>query len=270
MVTPQFVLNRCNPKIHKAGSYLFGTDKVTIFICFDFVVCILLKASLKLLTNIDRYGIFRPTINHPEWSTTKNVHLDMNPVYWATSKDKGASDQKILEGLSYKAKMDFIVENNCVGTVDDGKLHVQGLINLLDNREQDGGFLVCPGVHKHLYDYTMKCKLEEYSNLYGKDCHGFCVLPKDDHIFQVHAIRVTARAGSLVLWNQRLPHGSAPNFSERFRYAQFLKMFPKSYCSDARLKKRSEAVKKLLQNADIEIENLPSLAKEMYGLEKED
>ncbi len=247
VVKPQFVRNRSNAKIHHVASVLLS-DK-------------------KLLTNIDRFGIFRPTIEHPEWKTTRNVHLDMNPVYWYESPD-AHKDEDLVNSLTYEAPLDFILENNVVGsraTAYGKKVHIQGLINLADNRDEDGGFHVCPRVHARLAEVT-KQKLELWRKQFG-DENKFCVLPEEGNE-DIHrlATRVTARAGSLVFWSQLSPHGSAPNNSGNFRYSQFIKMFPASSLEPGRANLRRAAVKKMLANADVK--ELSDLGKKVHGLTK--
>lgn len=247
VVKPQFVRNRSNAKVHHVASVLLS--------------------DRKLLTNIDRFGIFRPTKEHPEWKTTRNIHLDMNPVYWYESPD-AHEDDELMNSLTYDSPSDFILENNVVGSrasVYGKKVHIQGLINLEDNRDQDGGFLVCPRVHARLAEVT-KQKLELWRRQFG-DTNKFCVLPEEGNE-DIHSLatRVTARAGSLVFWSQLSPHGSAPNNSGNFRYAQFIKMFPASSVTPARAKLRCTAVKKMLANA--EVKELTDLGKKTHGLTK--
>ena len=88
------------------------------------------------MVNHDRYGLFRPTqlrvrgAKHPEWATNKNLHFDAN--VW-----------KVCEGAKppdyphYQRESDLITENNII---DLERPHAQGLINLIDNRQDDGGF----------------------------------------------------------------------------------------------------------------------------------
>ncbi len=247
VVKPQFVRNRSNPKVHHVASVLLS-DK-------------------RLLTNIDRFGIFRPTNEHPEWKTTRNVHLDMNPVYWYESPD-AHEDDDLVNSLSYDLPLHFILENNIVGsraTAYGKKVHIQGLINLADNRDEDGGFLICPRVHARLAEVTEQ-KLELWRSQFG-DKNKFCVIPEDGNE-DIHrlATRVTARAGSLVFWSQLSPHGSKPNNSGNFRYAQFIKLFPASSLSPDRAKLRRAAIKKMLANA--EVKELTDLGKKIHGLKK--
>lgn len=88
--TPQALKNRQNPNLHKAFSLVLGTD--------------------KLFVNHDRYGLFRPTknvptsqnsstfVDHKDWKTQPNIHLDMNP--WGFIEDKTLDyDNKVLGSL---------------------------------------------------------------------------------------------------------------------------------------------------------------------------
>ena len=76
-----------------------------------------------------------------------------------------------------------------------GDLHVQALINLADNLEEDGGFIIVPDFNKEFVSFVKSTK----KTLGKKLCGNFCVLPRDEPIYE-HAIRVTCRAGSVVVW----------------------------------------------------------------------
>jgi hypothetical protein len=247
VIKPQFVRNRCNPKIYQVASVLLS--------------------EYKLLTNIDRFGIFRPSKDRPEWKTTRNLHLDLNPVYWYESED-AQEETELLNSLDYTTTKQFIRENNIIGTraTEEGKkVHIQGLINLAENREEDGGFLICPRVHAQL-ETVIKERIDLWREQFGSD-NRFCVIPENGNE-DIHklATRVTARAGSLIFWSQLSPHGSAPNNSERFRYAQYIKMFSASTVTPNREKKRKSAIKKLLKEEHIP--ELSKLGKKIHGLKK--
>ena len=129
-----------------------------------------------MLINHDRYGLFRPTKDvpfstnqhsnsgdrpdgekevqdRPQWRTTRNCHLDMNPWRFIESASSAESDE-VLASLRYEEEMDFITENNEVGAFKDNRLHVQALINLIDNREADGGFHIVPGFKHHFVEWA--------------------------------------------------------------------------------------------------------------------
>eukprot|EP00731_Ephydatia_muelleri_P006990 Em0003g1238a len=175
-----------------------------------------LTGEKELMVNQDRYALFRPTTDqegkmiHAEWASLPNVHLDMNP--WVFTLPHGEGKELNLESLAYEESNDFFEENNHPGRYEDRKLHLQGLINLADNRNEDGGFIVVPGFHKIFLQWTEHTRStlgKQYTNTMS-----FILLDEKDPVWS-HAQRVTARAGSLVVWNQLVAHGSTPNYSSR-------------------------------------------------------
>lgn len=104
------------------------------------------------------------------------------------------------------------------------------------------------------------------------------MLPEDEPLQEL-AVRVTARfpecifsltnarAGSVVVWNQTVAHGSAPNESERCRYAQFFKVFPANPMNEGRWERRSAAVKKWIEKAGCQAD-ITELGKKFLGIEK--
>ena len=63
---------------------------------------------------------------------------------------------QVLTELNYDSDDDWIEENNETGCAAVGELHVQGQVNLADNREADGGFWLVPGFHKYLAEWAKK------------------------------------------------------------------------------------------------------------------
>jgi len=139
------------------------------------------------------------------------------------------------------------------------KLHLQGLINLADNYAEDGGFQVVPGFNRHLTEWVLKNpKLRGRYDKYST----FIMFSSSDPCHQ-RSLRVTARAGSLVIWDQRNAHGSAPNNSNRIRYAQFLKLFPASPIDPQRAEARTIAVKAKVEKSGVEVTDL---GEKLFGL----
>jgi hypothetical protein len=249
--TAQALKNRQNPEVYKVFANLLGRK--------------------DLLVNHDRYGLFRPTKNvkingkkysQEQWKTFRNLHIDMNP--WMHVEDTVATQSEtILAKLRYKRGSDFIAENNEVGVLLDNQLHLQGLINLADNYEDDGGFHIIPGFKQHFVEWTTRN--DHLKKKYGKQM-TFIVLPGTDKLHQ-QSVRVTARAGSLVVWDQRTIHGSAPNDSDRARYAQFLKFFPATPMNPERADARKEGIVERLDEIKFEENGLTDLGKQLFGLQ---
>ncbi|GAM24732.1 hypothetical protein SAMD00019534_079070 [Acytostelium subglobosum LB1] len=262
--TKQSVDNRANNNIYQVYSQLL--DRKDLFI------------------NHDRYGFFRPTINilesfprmspqHTEinfalndnqptipdmrvWKTELNLHLDMNPFAYI-EETNDATRQRVIDQLEYDntKSADFIIENNEVGIKSLNELHIQGLINLADNKDEDGGFIVVPGFPRHLEEWTLKNKTLR-TNIGTKE--RFVLIPVSNSLYN-NAVRVTARAGSLVLWNQKMAHGSVANNSPRPRLAQFIKMTPCSYLTRDKMELRTNRINQCL-------DSITGLDKQSYNL----
>lgn len=191
----QALLNRFNPNIYKVFSKIYKTD--------------------KLWCSFDRYGFIRPTknidmggkkIDKLEWKTTEKwLHLDMNP--YKVGSNECNFDPK---------RLNFISENNDNYT---DSIKLQGILSLVDAKEETGGFLCIPGFHKYLLKWADDRK-NELSRV-----PDFFNIPKDDEI-QNYTQKIPVRAGSLIIWNSMLPHCNFPNDSDQPRICQYLKHFP--------------------------------------------
>ena len=176
--TKQALKNRQNEKIYKVYSTLLGRK--------------------DLLVSIDRYGFFRPTKNveiekgkiedFPKWKTNRNIHLDMNPWDYCSNINSSSSTFS-----SYKSLSNFCRENNVGGKMNDKIIRLQGLVNLLDNHEENGGFTLVPGFHKIIDDWTKENVMREGM---------FNIISKKDKIHDF-AQRITAKSGTLIIWDHR-------------------------------------------------------------------
>eukprot|EP01127_Copromyxa_protea_P005205 TRINITY_DN150_c1_g1_i3.p1 TRINITY_DN150_c1_g1~~TRINITY_DN150_c1_g1_i3.p1 ORF type:complete len:344 (-),score=46.68 TRINITY_DN150_c1_g1_i3:72-1103(-) len=210
--------NRQNPNIYKIFSTIYGTP--------------------KLWVSLDRWGLMRPTKNvpigkldevrarttvegleikgrglgtkpgeepqivedHRAWRTRPLwIHWDLNPWIWCLTK----------EGEEYHFQ-EFIQENN--GSPNDGLGKAQGILNLVDSKEGDGGFCCVPGFHKHLKEYATLTANTQYARQ-SLVSRSFVNVPQDDPLNK-QVKKISLRAGSMVVWNSELPHCNYPN--ERF------------------------------------------------------
>ncbi|KAG2389245.1 hypothetical protein C9374_014645 [Naegleria lovaniensis] len=225
----------------------------------------------KLWVSMDRYGFFRPTknvsvrypANHvkkkneegnnqteeglkeeyitevkdfPEYKSKRNVHFDRNP--WSYVFDLNSLSGAFPHDYMYLPG--FCVEYNEAGRYDDGIVKLQALLNFVDNREQDGGFIIVPKFHKHFLKWVNATK----KTLGAKHHSSFLVLNSIQKEIAEKGVRVPLRAGDLLIWDIIMPHGSAPNDSERYRLCQFLKMFPAQPLKKERMKLIHQAVQK--------------------------
>ena len=78
---------------------------------------------------------YRPTKFNPSWGTSykyPNLHFDFDP-----------GSYKDINRIMKRRKKKLMHTQYCEA---DGNMY-QGFINLIDNKEQDGGFICSPGSH---------------------------------------------------------------------------------------------------------------------------
>ena len=161
----------------------------------------------------------------------RNIHLDLNPWWW----QEGSRDVLIgADRLTYSTAEDLVRENNLV--VNTMGEHVQCVMNFVDNHVEDGGTLVVPGFHRVIQQWCahhgqMAVKGSSKGNGLRRNVpfvtFNSCSETEDnaEQALLARSIRVTMRAGSVLMWKQTLAHGTQPNASRVCRLAQFLKAF---------------------------------------------
>jgi hypothetical protein len=122
------------------------------------------------------------------------------------------------------------------------------VINLLDNREIDGGFHCAPGFPSVFDDWRAEHK---WQNAKEVGSYNFNINDKNDmkYLGKFPSTRISAAAGTLIIWNQKMPHGSRPNESDRPRCAQFVKVFPRLLFTKSRLECRRKVLTRLFKEA---------------------
>jgi ectoine hydroxylase-related dioxygenase (phytanoyl-CoA dioxygenase family) len=92
---------------------------------------------------------------------------------------------------------------------------LQGVLGLSSTTFETGGFQAVCGFHRHIRRWCL-------STPYNTNVDACSELLE-------HMQRVYQRAASVVIFNREIPHGIAPNVSEKtIRYAQYLRMTPES------------------------------------------
>lgn len=255
--SPQIVQNRSSPKVLHAFRMLLQEEDV--------------------LLSHDRWCVYRPTRNIPfkqgkldvpEWKTKENLHLDLNPWNYL-------SNTKSLNDLRYDNLRDFSKEINRV-TQDTGP-HVQGVLALNENTSEDGGTVLLVGFH-HLFQQWSESlgPISEHILSNGRDMGhlvwrgngaGSYILAPNDPLHRFKQ-RVTLRAGSLLIWDQRVMHGSAQNNSNKFRIAQFIKAFKRAPLTEKSLQNRRMRVKREMSRngCDVHTELLTPSVRRAIGL----
>ena len=230
--------NRQNPNVYKAFA------------------CILNEKNL--LVNHDRWAMYRPTKLFPKLKTRDNIHLDFNPrLYLNDEKDVVRSR---LRKLSYSDTRDLGPGENNNITRKFG-LTVQAVLNFCDNREKDGGLQVVPGSHEISYFEEW---VRDLDDVIPDKSASFAIQPHNK--LNQLAQRITMRAGSIAIWNQRLVHGSKHNQSDKYRLVQFIRMFPRrSIQCKKRAAKRACSVFRNLPKSFLENGELTSIGKTLFG-----
>jgi len=188
-----------------------------------------------LIVSHDRWLLYRKTEEFKDgtadensshtgrWKTRRNLHLDMDPwQYYDGGSDTNAVSQRLKE-LKYEDYnlTNFSQENNDV--VQSFGLSVQAILNVNENLDADGGTLVIPGFHRyHEAFFTQHC-----SNATQKAKFASRFLVDECNPMQNLGQRVPMRAGSMLVWDQRLIHGSAPNKSSNCRFGIPIRVFAK-------------------------------------------
>lgn len=89
---------------------------------------------------------------------------------------------------------------------------VQGVLSLTDTGGGRGGFQCVPGMPRRLGEWIATQPADR--DPYRPDLAG------------LEVVEVDTRAGDLLIWDSRLPHGVRPNTSARPRLAQYVSMSP--------------------------------------------
>ena len=155
------------------------------------------------------------------------------------------------------------------------KTFLQGSITLLDNREEDGGFICVPGF-KNYFEKWAKQSPDRQSLLDECKRRKLVIFPTGHKLWKM-AIRITSRRGSLIVWDQRTPHGAIPNSSCSFRCAQFVKMFiapPSAGLSfqssqRERMRARAAVLRKEFAKCGFDDTELSELGRLVFGLDEE-
>mmetsp|Transcript_23716 Transcript_23716/g.47141 ORF Transcript_23716/g.47141 Transcript_23716/m.47141 type:complete len:395 (+) Transcript_23716:174-1358(+) len=256
VVTPPFLALRQSEKLVKC-----------------FAAALQVDSSGDLIASHDRWLLYRKTEagGSHMFRTVRNIHMDLNPWEYL---DNDTRVQEDLSALRYNesSRNDFAAElNNVVGGEyaatrgmhGEPPKSVQGLVNLMDNRPEDGGTLVvpwCPATQfapwvaaqptKQRVRGAMQFKIEEDAPLQGQ------------------AQRVPMRAGSVLIFDGRTVHGAAPNRSDRCRFGVPVTYLRRSevVCHAQRAQERACAVENMITASGFEAE-LSALGVRVFGLD---
>jgi len=140
------------------------------------------------------------------------------------------------------------------------------LISLVDCREEDGGFHTVPQFSKYHFEEWAKSNA---NSDHAKKFEGrnFVTVPKEDNLFWDNVQKIPMRAGSLLVWNSKQPHGNYPNNSDRFRICQYIKMISVDHVNDENLQRDIRGMPEYLIPKNFEVSEL---GQKLFGLKKWD
>jgi len=198
----------------------------------------------------DRAAWMRPTALNAAWDTPfswPGLHLDISPAsYFGPDCCRAATDE-FLRGVDYD-RGQFVGENNA-------KHHsmgrsVQGVLNLLDNSLEDGGFQCVPGT----FGERLKRCWVDGARLPPAEANGRYVFARTgaDAELGKRARRVPCPAGTLILFDATLPHGTRPNRSVRSRAILFLRYITPDELPPEAWQRRNAALRRIVDRVGFE------------------
>ena len=104
---------------------------------------------------------------------------------------------------------------------------MQAILTFTNASVTDGGFHVVPGFHREMEGVAaqiMAMDSMDREMLVRSDMFNLPSVIMDQ--LRERLVKVPVAAGSLVVWDSRLPHWNHPNHSPHFRVVQYLRMMP--------------------------------------------
>jgi hypothetical protein len=255
----QIIKNRLHPNVQKAFSILYDIEPKDMIAHHDMI----LWMRKTVGENGEDLSKYRTSLYD------QGIHLDVDLC--------GYLDENILPKITEKINsfmylniQNFVSENN-IKNFKMGR-QVRGLLNILDNRVEDGGFHCVPGGHLAIKQWYEKYKNEIIKNtpsisgnfVFGKDGPEFrmnidekFIMNDIDH--KLGTVRIPCPAGTLILVDILLPHGGRPNYTNRNRIALPILYSPKCNWTDYKtLERRKKTIKKIFN----EINYIPTKEEE--------
>ncbi|CAK9077140.1 unnamed protein product [Durusdinium trenchii] len=243
IVTRQLVRNRQNCNVIRAFKNILGDG---------------------ILVSQDRWCLYRAT-QRGGVPTRNNLHLDLHPWRYLDGNTQ-IEDLRYEEGHDHEFSLEIPRSR-----AEDGP-HIQGVLNLLDNLEEDGGTQLVPGFHNAFMEWKLELGKEsewlfkpgQHSNWLHPGNGGASFKFHEQDPIQALAHRIPLKQGSLLLWDQRCVHGSRPNCSSRVRMAQFIRAFRRAPLSKDRAVARACAIFRKLKAAQL-LDEVSGSGMEVFG-----
>lgn len=240
LFTNQTINNRQNENVYNVFSGLLNSADIQV----SHESCYFLRPTKHIKFENNQIKSVR------EWKTKKIIRMDVDVDKCYAEPNNLAS---ILKNLSYMNLMNFMCEPY-IFSFSVTPLNIEGLINITNNRESDGGFSCVPGFHKYFDEWYNHC-----SELFNRKNNSYVsnLIPKMDntkykkYVFDENdpiknrLVKINMKSGSLLIWDQRLPYCIEPNNSKNYWLAQKIKYSKRlNFVNNSRL----ETVKKNLKD----------------------
>mmetsp|Transcript_19901 Transcript_19901/g.42448 ORF Transcript_19901/g.42448 Transcript_19901/m.42448 type:complete len:458 (+) Transcript_19901:73-1446(+) len=228
LFNPAILAARLHPNVIAAYSAVYG--------CSDVYAC------------HDRAAWMRPALHNKQWDTPfvwPGLHFDVNLRGFFEGTREEVDDY--LSARDYEDG-GFVGENNAKH-VSMGPT-VQGVLSLLDNVDEDGGFHCVPG----MFGQSLQAWAQAHPGLPEKEANGRYDLKSfgPDAELGAQAIRVPCPAGTLLLFDATLPHGTRPNASNRSRVILFLRYISQNALPGTAWRRRNAALRRISREVDFE------------------
>lgn len=221
-----------------------------------------------LIVNHDRWLLHRPPPSTSSQPLTKrNIHLDMNPWEYHADDALPAIRQR-LSNLDYGG-------NNRAWIAENNDVHhsmgpcVQAIVNLYDiSSRENGGTILVPGSHKTFDAWMDQQCADSRKRRVGPMQYTLDASNDSEQMLMTMAQHPTLRAGSMIVWDQRVFHGSTPNLSStQIRAGVPLKAFPAWVLEEdpQRAQERGLAIQKELEKWGDDFV-LTNLGRQVFGL----
>lgn len=160
-------------------------------------------------------GIMLALFQHPAFTANRHatrVHQAFAQLWgtadlWVTC-DRGGFNPPLRPGDTFHAT-DLHWDMSLARPIPFG---TQGILYLTDTPPEQGAFRCVPGFHR---------RLEAWLAALPPDAN-----PREQDLHALGVKHIGGRAGDLVIWNDKLPHGASPNRGTRPRIVQYLNRYP--------------------------------------------
>lgn len=242
LFNPAILSARLHPNVAAAFSAVYGQE--------DVIAC------------HDRMAWMRPAAICGQWDTPfswPGLHLDVSARGFYELER--SSVDAFLGGLDYLGGGGFVAENNAKHT-SMGRT-VQAVLNLMDNAEEDGGFQCVPG----MFGANLERWVAQHTSLPEPQVNGRYELRSfgPDAELGAEAVRVPCPAGTLILFDATLPHGTRPNTSTRSRAILFLRYVCPGVLPPESWRNRNAALRRVVKEVGFEPDERQSRL--LYGPE---